>query len=421
MSKLLRLKIWATAFIFCILVLAGGMCRAAESTTAIGTIGTYAADQAAPDILTTTDPAKTLTVAGGTATPERVFDQGQVRLTGKQGNVATFAGRSTNWGCIYTVNGVYTAAGGGGKGGGPNTWASKFDNVKTPRITLEINLPGAADNQVATITKGGTLTVRVLDPAPLTTYSITATSSAANPTNGKGHVSISSISPLSAESPETTVDLEGTDLGVFTITANGDNGLAATTIDGTVVGVRIAVVFDQANSANAHGFSFTVKIKAIGVDLDKYEITQLANTSVSERDWQGTALTHDQIVASYGAIADTQGWVTDDLWDWAQLQAEQTDNQLDNVTNESVTIANQDYTQIRRHSASRDFKVEVRDKTTQTIVATYIWGYGWNNGDAVWKTTDNPPAPVPCCAGGFLGSGTFTGIYGIDQFPAAWQ
>jgi hypothetical protein len=128
-------------------------CHAANSTTTLGAMGLYDATVNAPDNLTTTSPGTILNVTDGSAAPVRPADLGVVRMSAKNGAQATFSGRTTGWGCAYTVNGVYA-----GSGTTPTTWTSIFNENNNPRVVLRVNDDSVGDD---VITQGGFGTLRV--------------------------------------------------------------------------------------------------------------------------------------------------------------------------------------------------------------------------------------------------------------------
>ena len=99
-----------------------------------------------PDALTTTDTANatlTMQVAGGSANPDCPNDQGMVRITtagtGVGSATATWSGRSTGWGCTYSVTGVYSGGTGGGGGGArlPAPWSGTRFSPRTRRACTD--------------------------------------------------------------------------------------------------------------------------------------------------------------------------------------------------------------------------------------------------------------------------------------------
>ena len=137
-----------------------------------GQAGMYAASQPSPDSLTTWEKGKRLLVTRGTATPERPSDLGKVRMTtGTDTGTAVFVGRSTDWGCAYSVKGRYVttlpAVTRKDEQLQPRTqkleWVNSFTHISTARIAVEINDDGSADDVVLLGEGGGTLHVRVLD------------------------------------------------------------------------------------------------------------------------------------------------------------------------------------------------------------------------------------------------------------------
>ncbi len=199
-------------------------CLGAIGTTQVSTTGTYTATDAAPDALTTTDTANatlTMQVAGGSANPDCPNDQGMVRITtagtGVGSATATWSGRSTGWGCTYSVTGVYSGGTGGGGGGGalPAPWSSAFQSQNTPRLALEINRPGTADD-VLTWGGTGTATVTLLTAGTdANSYSVTI-SDMSNP----NFVSVSCPNAcLSASSPSYMTRIAGCNTGTTTLTA----------------------------------------------------------------------------------------------------------------------------------------------------------------------------------------------------------
>jgi len=175
-------------------------------------MGKYAAQDAAPDILTTTDPAGgTLKVTGGSALPDRPSDDGLVRLTSKSGPEAKFSGRSINWGCAYNVTGVWVGTGGGP--GTPSTWTKDFTETSDPRIVLEVNEDGASDD-VLLLNGSGTLRVWVLGMTG--SYEVNLS---ANPTGIVGGLP-ASVSVTAGDSSAVSRDITGQSGGETTITAS---------------------------------------------------------------------------------------------------------------------------------------------------------------------------------------------------------
>ena len=135
-------------------------CLGATGSTEIFTTGTYAAQEAAPDYMTTTDPlGRTLKVTYGIAAPLCPSDEGKVVIDWNltSGPTAVFVLRTTGWGCEYTVYGVWDETG----SGEPATWFSGFDAENSARIVLEVNEDGQDDDWMP-LGGGGTLKVYVM-------------------------------------------------------------------------------------------------------------------------------------------------------------------------------------------------------------------------------------------------------------------
>ncbi|GEM_PF-4495959 len=176
-------------------------------------------------------------------------------------------------------------------------------------------------------------------------------------------------------------------------------------------------------SANAYGFSFQLKITVNGTGLDGVEIRQRIKSSSTEKNWDGTDRTFDQIMAEKTAgsanAVDTKGKFEVD-WNWSALrdlndtktQGAQYDNQVSNIFKEWVPIGGKYYRKIRRAEKFRSFVVEVHNKATGDILKTAEWGFTWNNDNAAWTATSSPPPPKdsPSCARGDLGSGEFKNV-----------
>ncbi|MCD4825742.1 MAG: hypothetical protein K8S55_14205 [Phycisphaerae bacterium] len=195
---------------------------AATSTDELGgESGKYSAGTAAPDSLTSTKPGKVLKVTGGSGAPDRTFDQGRVKLTAKNGATAVFSGRSTSWGCTYSVAGVYVG------GDGPlTTWGNTFEEKNEPRIALEVNGPGTGDDIVLLGDNGGTLHVNVLG----VTENVSVTLS----TNHSGEIELAYSSVTVVAGTTKDVSLKGLAVGEPTITATA-------TVDGKNLSASIKV------------------------------------------------------------------------------------------------------------------------------------------------------------------------------------
>jgi len=162
------------------------LCRGATGETDVFTTGTYAAQDAAPDYMTTTDPqGRTLKVTDGIALPVCPSDEGKVVIdwNSTSGPTAAFVLRTTGWGCAYTVFGTWVG-GGAGPGGEPATWYSGFDAENSARIVLEVNEDGVDDDWVP-LGGGGTLKVRVLG-GPSANYTVRLEAGSGVCFNGEG-------------------------------------------------------------------------------------------------------------------------------------------------------------------------------------------------------------------------------------------
>jgi hypothetical protein len=193
-------------------------------------IGRYASNVPSPDALTTTEAGKNLEVTYGTGVAERTEDAGQVLFDSAESNGATavFTGRSTNWGCMYIVVGIYVGPG----HGSAQTWTNKFKDK--PRIYLEINNAGDADNYIA---RGGTGTLTV---------------------TLKGGSSGIGYTVALGVSSDTIVDLSS-----CTFTLNGEGGSKAFTLRGKNPGtVSFSVLCIDADPGSAQA-SATV----VGIDI----------------------------------------------------------------------------------------------------------------------------------------------------------
>lgn len=134
----------------CITLLAYSPCLAATGEAeANGPIGPYPADVPVPDQMTTiTDqPGVSLVAEWAEWSADRYDpDQYQIEYT-INGATVTFTGRSSNWGCLYTVHGRWASGGGGS--GESSEWTSRFQEDEVngqPRIVLEINGEGYSDD-----------------------------------------------------------------------------------------------------------------------------------------------------------------------------------------------------------------------------------------------------------------------------------
>jgi len=227
-------------------LMACSICHGATSTDPRGGAnGTYSASVAAPDSLTTTEPGKTLVVAGGTPTPDRVFDQGKVRLVSAAGaTAAVFVGRSTGWGCTYLVYGLYKVGAGryttGADKINPAVWENTFEEGTTPRLVLEVNNAGVDDNFIL-FGATGTATVKLIDGAAATNYSVTI-SDPANPNPPFITIAGNPV-VLTKALPEKVVTLTGVKEGTGTLKAVCANpALASSPVPYTVAHIVIAEV-----------------------------------------------------------------------------------------------------------------------------------------------------------------------------------
>ena len=210
-------------------------------------IGEYKASGTAPDILTTS--GSNIVVTDGSGMPDNPFDYGVIQLTGKSGAVATFSGRTTGWGCIYDVAGVYT-----GNGTGDDRWHSQFKAEVEPRILLEVNGEGDGDDFIQMVANGAKLNVEARDvPANVTSILVTL-SNTPNP----GTVSMSSTVTLSSATGfKNSVSLQGTAAGDIsfsvsgcTPTPSGTSFNTSDTAEATVVQVALKSVTFLNNSTN---------------------------------------------------------------------------------------------------------------------------------------------------------------------------
>jgi hypothetical protein len=216
-----------------------------------------ASTPAAPDgdLMTTIRPEnenRDLKVESASASPDRPADKGKVLWDGKTTNPTKFTGRSTGWGALYDVRGIYASTQPAENGAKiKDEWFSHFKPKDEPRVILEINTDGNDDNTVMMGANPGVLTVKVLDAAPDGYYEITLSCTGRDGENGT--VTIGSVGPLYGENSfEATVDLTGTAEGKMQIsgtcqdkTPSPPKSVPVIPVDGAVASLSVEeVTFD---------------------------------------------------------------------------------------------------------------------------------------------------------------------------------
>lgn len=235
---------WRALVAGCAVLAFGTLCHAANSETPVSTTGKYDSQVAAPDKLTTTDGNKSLTVTGGDAAPDRPLDQGKVRHTAMDGATITFDGRSTGWGCTFTVKGVYVIEAANAaevrsarRNKEKNKWTSTFEEEDNARLVLEINEDGPADDVVLMGNSGGRLKIWILDTTG--SHTVTLAADLADKLSGLPET----VSVAAGNTP-TEVVLNGAASGQVTITANTtiDNKGLSSQVTAKVLGFKGKVV-----------------------------------------------------------------------------------------------------------------------------------------------------------------------------------
>ncbi len=237
-------------------------CTAAESVDELGGArGQYASLDAAPDHLTTYKDGKTLRVTGGSAAPFYTFDQGKVRLTGKEGSTATFSGRSTGWGCMYTVYGVYE--GGFGEFAPERLiarWENRFEDADEPRIVLIVNEPGPSDDIVLLGENGGELRLSIFGFPGAVDVSLSVAP--------QGKLASFPESVMVSYGSATSVVLNGQAGGQVTITATAtiNNEEVSASINARIVGYRPSINPEDDFAQRSHQKLGVGETGTLGVD-----------------------------------------------------------------------------------------------------------------------------------------------------------
>ena len=200
---------------FLALLLLAGPSLGATAKTQPSKTGLYVATDASPDGMITEQQGKVLVAKGATVAPDRTSDAGKVRVASKSGGTVIFVGRSTGWGCVYTVSGVYEAKGGGKRGEEvtyAKVWTSTFDDKADARLALEVNGDGLADDVITLGDNTGTARVTLIHGGE-GDYSVTVADSA-------GHVTTTQPAQpivLTTTTPAKDVSLNGSMLGIGTL------------------------------------------------------------------------------------------------------------------------------------------------------------------------------------------------------------
>ncbi len=199
-------------------------------------------------------------------------------------------------------------------------------------------------------------------------------------------------------------------------------------LDDDVKVQSITVTRGSASNAS-YGYSFQANIKITGEHLDQVQIRQQIISSTSLIDYDGNNLTRAQVLAKYPdsdpVSVDTNGqWETDTNWAWQNVavkpdtkngEANHVDNQLIQVPGGDIVELDATHnTQINWVAAvTRYFKLETRKATANTALATFDWGYKWNNYNCIWTVATG--APKASCVASHKGIGVFYDIQGITD------
>ena len=186
-------------------------CRAANAADAnagLFGLGLYNKGVGAPDEFTVNanniDAKKDMCWAA----PEAPIDAGRVKPTDAVGgNQAEFEGRSTNFGCYYTVGGVYTGGVPGAGGGNAGTWWADFDDGTNANIVMWVNSRSSSDDNIP-FQRTGILNLSLVNGDASRTYSLAPQS------GGAGAVTFDPSSViLTTTSPARQITMTGTKIG----------------------------------------------------------------------------------------------------------------------------------------------------------------------------------------------------------------
>ena len=88
------------------------------------------------------------------------------------------------------------------------------------------------------------------------------------------------------------------------------------------------------------------------------------------------------------------------------------------VDTKAVTVGGSLISEGQLALRSLQFVLETRNIFTDAPLKSHTWGYDWDNQNAKWLSSDNPPAPDPVCVRDEpFHHGTFTNCHGIDGLP----
>ena len=198
-----------------VLVMAVRTVMAASESTTPGGTQPYNVGIASPDAMSVTGSNVRLDTASATVAGGNVANITHTI----SGNTATFVGRPTNTGALYTLRGSSTGGGAGVGGGGG--WTSNFTPNTAAALALSAN--------PATVASGATsqLTVSVVGGPVGSSYNVTLSAAGTGTPPGSVTLSPSSVT-LNSGTPSAQVNAVGGTPGTVTVTAAATNAAAGT-------------------------------------------------------------------------------------------------------------------------------------------------------------------------------------------------